>query len=56
MKLTTAQLAKAQRIARHDYEVRNLLCGYQRDELDDDGFGLLLEEIGETAGEAVRQV
>lgn len=45
MKLTKAQYARARRLAKTDYEIRNLLSAYERDALDAEGTALLLEEV-----------
>lgn len=45
MMLTSAEITRARRIARYDYEVRGLLAAYLGGMLDDAGVVLLLEEV-----------
>jgi hypothetical protein len=46
MHLNTRQLRVAKHLARTDYEVRNLLTAYEAGTIDQDGFAILLDEIG----------
>lgn len=43
--LTPVQLSYARRLARRDYEVRQMLAAYEAGTLDLEGFSLLLEEV-----------
>lgn len=49
MHLNDRQLAVARKLARTDYEVRGLLAAYEAGVIEQDGFTLLLEEIGEAS-------